>query len=155
MAGLGGEPPAGGRHLNPVAGLQPLRKARERAALDVLHADLQAFARCAADRVAASHFLTVQPGAQGRRPERRRERGRGGLTPRRAPLDFLALFGGTSVARVTVEDCLATVDNRFALVILAAERARQISKGSPPTITSAGGVRVTIRSTSRRYPWAG
>jgi len=38
------------------------------------------------------------------------------------------------VARVTVEDCLATVDNRFALVILAAERARQISKGSPPLI---------------------
>jgi DNA-directed RNA polymerase subunit omega len=38
------------------------------------------------------------------------------------------------VARVTVEDCLANVDNRFALVILAAERARQIAKGSPPLI---------------------
>jgi DNA-directed RNA polymerase subunit omega len=35
------------------------------------------------------------------------------------------------VARVTVEDCLERVDNRFALVILAAERSRQISKGSP------------------------
>jgi len=35
------------------------------------------------------------------------------------------------VARVTVEDCLEKVDNRFALVILAAERSRQISKGSP------------------------
>ena len=35
------------------------------------------------------------------------------------------------MARVTVEDCLEKVDNRFALVILAAERSRQISKGSP------------------------
>jgi len=38
------------------------------------------------------------------------------------------------VARVTVEDCLNHVDNRFGLVILAAERARQISKGSTPLI---------------------
>jgi DNA-directed RNA polymerase subunit omega len=35
------------------------------------------------------------------------------------------------LARVTVEDCLELVDNRFALVILAAERARQIAKGAP------------------------
>ena len=34
------------------------------------------------------------------------------------------------MARVTVEDCLEKVGNRFALVILAAERARQIAKGS-------------------------
>jgi DNA-directed RNA polymerase subunit omega len=34
------------------------------------------------------------------------------------------------VARVTVEDCLEKVGNRFALVILAAERARQIAKGA-------------------------
>jgi len=34
------------------------------------------------------------------------------------------------VARVTVEDCLERVGNRFALVILAAERARQLSKGA-------------------------
>jgi DNA-directed RNA polymerase subunit omega len=34
------------------------------------------------------------------------------------------------MARVTVEDCLEKVGNRFALVILAAERARQLSKGS-------------------------
>ncbi len=38
------------------------------------------------------------------------------------------------MARVTVEDCLEKVGNRFALVILAAERARQISKGSPAMI---------------------
>ncbi len=35
------------------------------------------------------------------------------------------------MARVTVEDCLEKVGNRFALVILAAERARQLSKGAP------------------------
>ena len=38
------------------------------------------------------------------------------------------------MARVTVEDCLKHVDNRFGLVILAAERARQIAKGSTPLI---------------------
>ncbi len=35
------------------------------------------------------------------------------------------------MARVTVEDCLEQVGNRFALVILGAERARQISRGAP------------------------
>lgn len=38
------------------------------------------------------------------------------------------------MARVTVEDCLQHVHNRFALVILAAERARQISRGARPLI---------------------
>jgi len=38
------------------------------------------------------------------------------------------------VARVTVEDCLEKVNNRFALVILAAERARQLAKGAQPWI---------------------
>ena len=34
------------------------------------------------------------------------------------------------MARVTVEDCLEKVENRFALVILAAERARQLAHGA-------------------------
>ncbi len=38
------------------------------------------------------------------------------------------------MARVTVEDCLEKVTNRFALVILAAERARQLSKGARPMV---------------------
>jgi DNA-directed RNA polymerase subunit omega len=38
------------------------------------------------------------------------------------------------VARVTVEDCLERVNNRFALTILAAERARQIAKGARPLV---------------------
>jgi DNA-directed RNA polymerase subunit omega len=33
------------------------------------------------------------------------------------------------LARVTVEDCLEKVTNRFALVILGAERARQLANG--------------------------
>lgn len=33
------------------------------------------------------------------------------------------------MARVTVEDCLEFVDNRFELVLLASKRARQISHG--------------------------
>lgn len=38
------------------------------------------------------------------------------------------------MARVTVEDCLEKVGNRFALVILAAERARQLSKRVRPLV---------------------
>lgn len=38
------------------------------------------------------------------------------------------------MARVTVEDCLRQVGNRFALTILAAERARQLSKGAEPMV---------------------
>ena len=38
------------------------------------------------------------------------------------------------MARVTVEDCVDKVPNRFELVMLAAHRAREISAGSPITI---------------------
>ncbi|MEQ9545815.1 MAG: DNA-directed RNA polymerase subunit omega [Marinobacter sp.] len=39
------------------------------------------------------------------------------------------------MARVTVEDCLENVDNRFQLVMLATKRARQIStKGFEPMV---------------------
>lgn len=34
------------------------------------------------------------------------------------------------MARVTVEDCLKHVSNRFRLVLLASERARQLEKGA-------------------------
>ena len=34
------------------------------------------------------------------------------------------------MARVTVEDCLENVENRFKLVLLASKRARQLSKGA-------------------------
>ncbi|MGF0536651.1 DNA-directed RNA polymerase subunit omega [Agrobacterium sp. ES01] len=38
------------------------------------------------------------------------------------------------MARVTVEDCIDKVDNRFELVLLASHRARQISQGEAITI---------------------
>ena len=38
------------------------------------------------------------------------------------------------MARVTVEDCIDKVDNRFELVLLAGHRARQLSQGAPITI---------------------
>ncbi|MGM0541883.1 MAG: DNA-directed RNA polymerase subunit omega [Pseudomonadota bacterium] len=38
------------------------------------------------------------------------------------------------MARVTIEDCLDQVENRFELVILSAKRARQISNGAEPTV---------------------
>jgi DNA-directed RNA polymerase subunit omega len=38
------------------------------------------------------------------------------------------------MARVTVEDCIDKVENRFDLVLLAGHRARLISQGAPITI---------------------
>ena len=38
------------------------------------------------------------------------------------------------MARVTVEDCILNVPNRFELVLLSAKRAREISAGSPLTV---------------------
>ena len=38
------------------------------------------------------------------------------------------------MARVTVEDCVDKIPNRFDLVLLAAQRARQISGGSELTV---------------------
>ena len=38
------------------------------------------------------------------------------------------------MARVTVEDCVDKVPNRFSLVLLAAHRARGISSGSLPVV---------------------
>jgi DNA-directed RNA polymerase subunit omega len=70
------------------------------------------------------------------------------------------------LARVTVEDCLERVDNRFALVILGADRARQIAGGArslvrcdnKPAVTAlreiaAGGVRFNenVEGTIRKY----
>ncbi len=38
------------------------------------------------------------------------------------------------MARITVEDCLEHVDNRFDLVLLAARRARQLENGVEPLV---------------------
>lgn len=41
------------------------------------------------------------------------------------------------MARVTVEDCLEVVDNRFELVLMASKRARQLAKGADPALDNA------------------
>lgn len=38
------------------------------------------------------------------------------------------------MARLTVEDCLDYVDNRFELVLVAAKRARQLAMGADPLV---------------------
>ncbi|MBK1643270.1 DNA-directed RNA polymerase subunit omega [Thiocapsa imhoffii] len=38
------------------------------------------------------------------------------------------------MARITVEDCLNHVDNRFDLVLLATQRARQLANGCDPLL---------------------
>lgn len=40
------------------------------------------------------------------------------------------------MARITVEDCLKVVDNRFELVLMATKRARQLAKGADPAVDS-------------------
>ena len=38
------------------------------------------------------------------------------------------------MARITVEDCLDNVDNRFQLVLVASRRARQLAMGAEPLV---------------------
>jgi DNA-directed RNA polymerase subunit omega len=41
-----------------------------------------------------------------------------------------------SVARITIEDCLKKVDNRFLLVNMVSQRVRQIREGSDYLVSS-------------------
>lgn len=50
------------------------------------------------------------------------------------PTGIAQLPKGVFMARVTVEDCVDKVPNRFELVMLAAHRAREITAGSAPTV---------------------
>jgi DNA-directed RNA polymerase subunit omega len=40
------------------------------------------------------------------------------------------------MARITVEDCLEQIPNRFELVLLSARRAKQLLKGARPLVES-------------------
>jgi DNA-directed RNA polymerase subunit omega len=57
-----------------------------------------------------------------------------GRAARRPVHDFHSLFQEARLARVTVEDCVDKVTNRFDLVLLAAQRAREISGGAELTL---------------------
>jgi DNA-directed RNA polymerase subunit omega len=47
------------------------------------------------------------------------------------------------MARVTVEDCLEQVENRFELVIMASRRARELQRGEPAIIDVKSGEKPT------------
>lgn len=47
------------------------------------------------------------------------------------------------MARVTVEDCMNLVNNRFALVLLASQRTRQLMKGAAQLVPSKNKPAVT------------
>ena len=47
------------------------------------------------------------------------------------------------MARVTVEDCLKKIPNRFALVLLATQRTRQLFDGSQPTVKAKNKLPIT------------
>src|SRR3546814_13433291 len=55
------------------------------------------------------------------------------------PLYFEHLFrlDEFAMARVTVEDCVLLIPNRFELVMLAAQRARDVSAGAAPSVARA------------------
>jgi len=48
------------------------------------------------------------------------------------------------MARITIEDCLVKIPNRFELTLAATNRARQISAGSQPLVESDGDKRTVI-----------
>lgn len=48
------------------------------------------------------------------------------------------------MARVTVEDCLSKVDNRFELVMVASKRARQIATGGHEPLVAIEGDKPTV-----------
>lgn len=47
------------------------------------------------------------------------------------------------MARVTIEDCLDNVDNRFALAMIASQRARQLAVGEESMVSSKNKHNVT------------
>lgn len=48
------------------------------------------------------------------------------------------------MARVTIEDCLKNVDNRFELILVASKRARQLALGSAEPTVSVNNDKPTV-----------
>ena len=60
------------------------------------------------------------------------------------------------MARITVEDCLENVGNRFQLVLLGAKRAKQLLKGSRPLLDADNKEVVTaLREIAAGKVWLG
>lgn len=47
------------------------------------------------------------------------------------------------MARVSIEDCLEKIENRFVLVSVASDRTRQLMNGAPPEVRSKNKEAVT------------
>lgn len=50
------------------------------------------------------------------------------------------------MARVTVEDCLEQIPNRFLLVMVSSKRAKQLYKGAKPRIPNKAGNKKVVLS---------
>lgn len=48
------------------------------------------------------------------------------------------------MAKITVEDCLEVIPNRFELILIAANRARELEKGEPAIIKVKNGEKPTV-----------
>jgi DNA-directed RNA polymerase subunit omega len=58
------------------------------------------------------------------------------------------------VARITVEDCLARIPNRFELIVVAAHRAKELLKGARPLVPSDNKDVVTaLREIAAKKVW--
>ena len=58
------------------------------------------------------------------------------------------------MARITVEDCLENISNRFALVLITAKRAKELLKGDAPLISDDRGnkqVVISLREVAAGY----
>jgi DNA-directed RNA polymerase subunit omega len=50
------------------------------------------------------------------------------------------------MARITVEDCLQQIPNRFLLVMIATKRTKQLYKGAQPLIENKSGNKKVVLS---------
>ena len=50
------------------------------------------------------------------------------------------------MARITVEDCLQQIPNRFLLVMIASKRTKQLYKGAQPLIDNKSGNKKVVLS---------
>lgn len=59
------------------------------------------------------------------------------------------------MARITVEDCLQKIPNRFQLIVIAARRAKELLKGARPLVDSENKEVVTaLREIAAGKVWA-
>ncbi|MBN2644150.1 MAG: DNA-directed RNA polymerase subunit omega [Desulfuromonadaceae bacterium] len=50
------------------------------------------------------------------------------------------------MARVTVEDCLEVISNRFLLAMVAAKRAKQLYRGAAPLVENVSGNKKVVQA---------